>query len=132
MKYLQYSTYELEQFIRQQELENPLIELKEKNTYEERVNQRSSTFGSSEMPDDLFPSTDRNMRDTLFDDVKFLYPDENTQKLLKYLIYNFDDNGYLRVLGRDPAFYLEFDEMLLIKEFFYFNKWVRLGLGLET
>ncbi len=56
---LQYSTYELEQFIRQQELENPLIELKEKNTYEERLNQRSSSFGSSEMPDDLFPCTDQ-------------------------------------------------------------------------
>lgn len=29
---LQFSTYELEQYIRQQELENPLIELKEKKT----------------------------------------------------------------------------------------------------
>ena len=52
---LQYSTYELEQFIRQQELENPIIELQEKNTYEERVNQRPSSFGSSEMPDDHIP-----------------------------------------------------------------------------
>ena len=52
---LQYSTYELEQFIRQQELENPIIELQEKNTYEERVNQRPSSFGSSEMPDDQIP-----------------------------------------------------------------------------
>ena len=46
---LQYSTYELEQFIRQQELENPIIELKEKNTYEEKLNQRPSSFGSSEI-----------------------------------------------------------------------------------
>ena len=29
---LQYSTHELEQYIRQQELENPIIELKEKDT----------------------------------------------------------------------------------------------------
>ena len=50
---LQYSTHELEQYIRQQELENPIIELKEKEekpVYEERLNRRSSSFGSSEMP----------------------------------------------------------------------------------
>ncbi|WP_186669738.1 RNA polymerase factor sigma-54 [Sporosarcina sp. BP05] len=126
---LQYSTYELEQFIRQQELENPLIELKEKNTYEERLNQRSSSFGSSEMPDDLFPCTDRNMRDTLFEDAKFLYPDEHTQKLLNYLIYNLDDNGYLRVLDRDSAFYLEFDEDAINKGILLLQQVGPVGIG---
>lgn len=126
---LQYSTYELEQFIREQELENPLIELKEKNTYEERVNQRSSSFGSSEMPDDIFPCTDRNMRDILFDDAKFIYPDKHTQKLLNYLIYNLDDNGYLRVLDRDPEFYLEFDEDAIGKGILLLQQVGPVGIG---
>ncbi|MBO0587700.1 RNA polymerase factor sigma-54 [Sporosarcina sp. E16_8] len=126
---LQYSTYELEQFIRQQELENPIIELKEKNTYEERVNQRSSSFVSSKMPDDLFQCTDRNMRDTLFEDAKFIYPDEHTQKLLKYLIYNLDDNGYLRVLEKDPDFYLEFDEFDIDKGIFLLQQVGPVGIG---
>ncbi|MET3657731.1 RNA polymerase factor sigma-54 [Sporosarcina psychrophila] len=126
---LQYSTYELEQFIRQQELENPIIELKEKNTYEERVNQRTSTFGSSEMPEDLFQCTERNMRDTLFDDAKFIYPDEHIQNLLKYLIYNLDDNGYLRVLGKDPDFYLEFDEFDIDKGILLLQEVGPVGIG---
>ena len=126
---LQYSTYELEQFIRQQELENPIIELQEKNTYEERVNQRPSSFGSSEMPDDQFQCTDRNMRDTLFDDAKFIYPNEHTQSLLKYLIYNLDDNGYLRVLDKDPDFYLEFDEDAIDKGILLLQQVGPVGIG---
>lgn len=126
---LQYSTYELEQFIRQQELENPIIELQEKNTYEERVNQRSFTFGSSEMPDDLFKCTDRNMRDTLFDDVKFIYPDEHTRNLLNYLIYNLDDNGYLRVLGKDPDFYLKYNEFDIDKGILLLQQVGPVGIG---
>ncbi len=126
---LQYSTYELEQFIRQQELENPIIELQEKNTYEERVNQRSSSFGSSEMPDDLFQCIDRNMRDTLFDDAKFIYSDEYTQNLLKYLIYNLDDNGYLRVLEKDTDFYSEFNEDAIDKGILLLQQVGPVGIG---
>ena len=57
-----------------------------------------------------FQSSDRNMRDELLEQAKFIYPDEHTQKLLKYLLYNLDDNGYLRVLDSDPNVYLAFDE----------------------
>ena len=95
---LQYSTYELEQYIREQELDNPLIELKEKdkdNLYEERVNHRSVSYGTSEMPIDVIQCTERNMRDELFEQAKFTYSDKQTLKLLKYLIDNLDDNGYL-------------------------------------
>jgi RNA polymerase sigma-54 factor len=110
---LQYSTYELEQYIRQQELENPIIELKEKSekpAYEERLNRRSSSFGNSEMSVDVVQSSARNMRDELFELAKFMYPDEHTQKLLKYLLYNLDDNGYLRIIDSDPNGYLTFEE----------------------
>ena len=98
---LQYSTYELEQYIREQELENPLIELKEKeekHVYKERLNRQSTSFGSSEMPVDVVRSDNRNMRDELLEQVRFMYPDEHTQKLLKYLLYNLDDNGYLHIM----------------------------------
>ncbi len=69
------------------------------------------------------------MRDTLFDDAKFLYPDEHTQKLLNYLIYNLDDNGYLRVLDRDSAFYLEFDEDAINKGILLLQQVGPVGIG---
>lgn len=95
---LQYSTYELEQYIREQELENPLIELKEKeenHLYEERVHSRSSSFGTSEMPLDAIQKTDHNMRNELVEQANSIFPDKQIQKLLGYLIHNLDDNGYL-------------------------------------
>ena len=108
---LQLSTYELEQYIRQQELENPLIELQEKkdsNSYEERVNRQATSFGSSGMPDDAVQGSEKTLRDELFEHAKFMYPDDYTHKLLNYLIYNLDDNGYLQI--HDSNCYSAFDE----------------------
>lgn len=107
---LQYSTYELEQYIRQQELENPLIELKEKEDHvadEDRFNRSSSSSNSSDMSMDDNESHNSNMRDELFDLAKLLFTDVHTRKLLNYLIYNLDDNGYLQF--QDPD-YERFDE----------------------
>ena len=107
---LQYSTYELEQYIRQQELENPLIELKEKDdhfAYEDRFNRPTQSASSSDMSMDANESPDTNMRDELFELAKLLFTDAQTQKLLNYLIYNLDDNGYLQFQDLD---YIKFDE----------------------
>ena len=107
---LQYSTYELEQYIRQQELENPLIELKEKEDHfedEDRFNRSSSSSSSSDMSMDDNKGHDSNMRDELFELAKLLFTDTHTQKLLNYLIYNLDDNGYSQFQDVD---YEQFDE----------------------
>lgn len=96
---LQYSTSELEQYIRQQELENPLIELKEKDehlSHEERFSRSSKSFGTTEAPIDTANSEEVNMRDSLFELAKLMFSDDYLQKLLHYLIYNLDDNGYLQ------------------------------------
>ncbi|MEK5037953.1 RNA polymerase factor sigma-54 [Sporosarcina sp. FSL K6-3457] len=107
---LQYSTYELEQYIRQQELENPLIELKEKDDHfadEDRFNRPTKSPSSSDMSIDANESHDTNMRDELFELAKLLFTDVQTQRLLNYLIYNLDDNGYLQFQDLD---YMRFDE----------------------
>ncbi|MFS0691064.1 RNA polymerase factor sigma-54 [Sporosarcina sp. 179-K 8C2 HS] len=108
---LQYTTHELEHYIRQQELENPLIELKEKedrSNYEERVNQRFSS--TSEMPTEVVRSSGKNMRDELYEHAKFMHKDEFTQKLLHFLIYNLDENGYLPDLFTDTYCPSQFTE----------------------
>lgn len=103
---LQYSAYELEQYIRQQELENPLIELKEKaehNLSEAGTYYRPTSSGHSDVPLEAIPGHNLNMRDELFEQAKFIYTDEKTQRLLGYLIYNLDDNGYLCSLDADEV-----------------------------
>ncbi|MFD1929089.1 RNA polymerase factor sigma-54 [Sporosarcina siberiensis] len=105
---LQYSTYELEQYIRKQEIENPLIELKEKEvnrSYEERSQHRSTSTGYHRNTMDTIQCTHNNMRDELFEQTKLIYPEKQVQKLLNYIIYNLDDNGYLNL-----DHYAEFNE----------------------
>ena len=98
-----YNTIELEQFIREQELENPLIELKEKDLpiqYEERVQRTTNSSDSHDILMNTLKSQEVNMRDELFAQAKFMISDDDALTLLSTLIYNLNDNGYLTDLTR--------------------------------
>jgi len=129
---LQYSTYELERYIRQQELENPLIELVEKerdNSYRERLNHRSASDGNSHIPTDIVPSKERNMRDEIFEHAKFAYKDEQTLILLKYIIDNLDDNGYLSIHDNTTNVSLNLDENQIIAGIHLLQQIGPVGIG---
>lgn len=114
---LQYTTYELDQFIRQQELENPLIELKEterSTMFEERYTKRVAPSTGNDLPTEAVQSSCRNMRDELYELVKFTFTEEETKRLLKFLIYNLDESGYLR-LSTDPSSPVEYDDATIEK-----------------
>lgn len=129
---LQYTTYELDQYIRQQELENPLIELKENeqtSRFEERISPQSGSYSASaEMPAEAIRSNDQNMRDDLFNLAKFTYPDEENQKLLQCLIYNLDENGYLP----NDACAFEFNEEEIEKGIHLLQQLGPLGIGARS
>lgn len=92
---LQYSTFELEQFIREQEAENPLIELKDRSgpvSYDAPVSKAASGEG---LRTDWLKAPDALYRDDLVSMVRLNFSDEESVLLLSYLIMNLDDNGYL-------------------------------------
>ncbi|MGN7407916.1 RNA polymerase factor sigma-54 [Sporosarcina sp. SAFN-010] len=129
---LQYSTYELEQYIREQELENPLIQLKEKEerpVYEERLHRRSASFGSSEMPLDAVQCVEENKREELLKQAKLMYPDAPTQSLLKYLVYNLDDNGFLQLNEHTSTAGLAFNEDCIEKGIHLLQELGPIGIG---
>ena len=95
---LQYSNFELNQYIRKQELENPLIEIEEVNRNELSVDWSNDTYqnsAGSSFPLDTIEVKNENTRDNLLQNAKLIYSDKATQKLLEFLIYSLDDNGYL-------------------------------------
>ncbi|MEN1967053.1 RNA polymerase factor sigma-54 [Lentibacillus sp. N15] len=97
---LQYSTYELYQFLQDQQLENPLIELEEKvpdNPYPKKSNYRNTDETN---PFDYIPAREQGMREQLLDQMQWLNITQAERELLHYLILNLDENGYLSV---DPA-----------------------------
>lgn len=91
---LQYSTYELYQYIKEQELENPLIELEEQKN-ELLPDAKYNSKPTSKQTADLIINNEIGMRDNLLEQAKFLFHETEDRKLVGYLIHNLDDNGYL-------------------------------------
>lgn len=79
------------------------------------------------MPLDAVQGSEKDLRDELFEHAKFMYPDNDTQKLLNYLIYNLDDNGYLQI--HDSNGYLEFDEREIDKGIHLLQQVGPVGIG---
>ena len=93
---LQFSTYDLYQYIKEQELKNPLIELEEPHIFRDHISKDNVFSGNSyENLIESVKSNDTCMRNELFYQAKLLYENEQDLKLLNYLIHNLNDNGYL-------------------------------------
>lgn len=107
---LQYSTYDLEQFIRQQELENPLIDLQEKPTSPqiERLPSFRPSKYAKQATSDISKPIEENLRDYLLKMVNLNFKDRDTQKLLKYIINNLNDFGYLIIEDSNAIYSAEF------------------------
>lgn len=92
---LQLSMYDLEQFIREQTIDNPLIELKENteafNKNKMKIQKKYDTNYSFL---ENIEEKDNDYRNELFDLVRLTYKDPQTKNILKIIIYNLDDNGY--------------------------------------
>lgn len=109
---LQYSTLDLFQFIREQAIENPLIELEEKNTsvqFEEKYSMMGSKFYSRNVnteddyvsPLDFLSTKEGGLDQYLLEQVKWLSISEGEKSILTYLIYNIDENGYLPMSNKE-------------------------------
>lgn len=93
---LQYSTYDLYDYLKEQALDNPLIELneKEEGPLEYRGNGQS---GNPTHSLDWIAEDKINMREELIQHASLQFKRRTDIRLLKYLIDHLDDNGYLQV-----------------------------------
>lgn len=123
---LQYSTYDLYEYIKEQELENPLIELVEQpNDF--LFQEKSSGTRSSQQLIDFVKSNDDGMREKLVEEAKFLFRNEQDQQLLQYLIYNLDDSGYLSEMD-----YEVFDEITIERGIQLLQQIGPVGIGARS
>lgn len=95
---LQYSTYELYQFIQEQYHENPLIELVEHE--QSHLSHKSSSRINYEAEDaphpiDFLANEEMNMHEKLLEQSKWLPINDDERKVLEYLILNLDNHAYL-------------------------------------
>ncbi|PYZ95800.1 RNA polymerase sigma-54 factor [Alteribacter lacisalsi] len=105
---LQYSALDLNHYLHEQQLENPLIELKEKRAGEELVrdsiNLQTPHFDSrrnNHDSDDEYSAIDHvssreeGLQDALLRQIRFLEIPEKQRRIVIYLALNTDENGYL-------------------------------------
>lgn len=110
---LEYSTYELEQYIKEQELENPLIELRNKEngaSFEERSHSMAKSKSSINIPKETSKASIENKRDDLYANARFMHADVQTLTLLKFLIYNLNESGYLSLPSYPSIHCLHYSE----------------------
>ncbi len=105
---LQYNTIDLSQFIQEQAVENPLIELEEQTT-EPRFedvrhvpNARTST-NSDVSPLDFIANDQPDLYDDLMEQAQYLNINEQERGILQYLILNLDDHGLLPLTSAEIA-----------------------------
>ncbi|WP_106497794.1 RNA polymerase factor sigma-54 [Lentibacillus sp. Marseille-P4043] len=127
---LQYSTYELYQFIQEQQLENPLIELKENvPDIPYKTNRTNKTIYTSHDPFDFIESNEMGMRENLLEQKQFLHITEKEKKLLHFLILSLDDNGYLPLSVEVIANETPFNEVEINKGITQLQQLEPVGVG---
>ena len=93
---LQYSTEDIYDYLKEQELENPLIELVEKHdSINDSKNKKVESNEDYIDPLDFVANKNTDIRETLINQLNFESYPEKTKQQLSYLILNLDDNGYL-------------------------------------
>ncbi|QKS72248.1 RNA polymerase factor sigma-54 [Paenalkalicoccus suaedae] len=96
---LQYSMHDLQQYLHDQQLENPLIELQEKRTDASTDYKTDFTSYQSEedytSPLDYVANTEEGLHDYLLHQIRVWDISEEMKRIVSYLALHVDENGYL-------------------------------------
>lgn len=107
---LQLTNYELKSFIEKEAEENPFIEVKEKyqsGTYSGRPYQTSSHSDDEEVDPFAFISNDEpSLYDHLLNQVNVLNIKEEKRSILRFLVLNLNESGYLTMSNEEISQFL--------------------------
>src|SRR5699024_7066826 len=94
---LQYSTIDLYDYIKNEVLENQLIELEEQEGNSFQYEKRAMNTRTSQAPDHMnwIADNHHNTRDELIQQAKLQFQDDQMIQLVTWCIQNLDDGGYL-------------------------------------
>ncbi|WP_416147155.1 RNA polymerase factor sigma-54 [Salipaludibacillus sp. HK11] len=124
---LQYSLLDLNEYLQEQQLDNPLIELKDQEVQEDLVqpkvndrlpiyDQKSKNQAGSENPSmDHLREQEDGLQDYLLNQIRLLQLQPRKRRIISYLALSVDENGYLKQTINDLA--VEMSETLIaVKE----------------
>ncbi|WP_283153604.1 MULTISPECIES: RNA polymerase factor sigma-54 [Bacillales] len=104
---LQYSTVELLEYVKEQALENPLIEL-HSPSWDGGVRSSKRSYDTGLKKDPLeYAETRKSLHDELHDQARCLHFPRKREAIVHYLIDNIDESGYLRINETEVMNYLD-------------------------
>src|SRR5690625_3364621 len=108
---LQLSNYELKSFIEKKVEENPFIELVEKDLYERDSTYYYRKHNNDEEVDplDFVTKEEKSLDEHLLRQVNLLPIDEEEQVLLRFLVLNINESGYLTMSNEEISHFLNVD-----------------------
>lgn len=137
---LQYSNTELLDFLKEEALENPLLELKEDKSDDGALYYQSYSNGSSshdsdnenDNPVDYFHNKEENLQAYLLKQAHELSFPKHERGIVVFLIENLDDAGYLTISLEDAATILKIDEEEVAAAFELFRQFEPIGIGARS
>jgi len=94
------TTYELYQYIIKKAEENPFIELEENEAIPQSGNYYRASEGNDN-PLNWIPNPEPSMDQLLYNQLRWLNVPDTEKEILKYLIFNIDENGFLTVTDEE-------------------------------
>lgn len=130
---LQYNTADLYQFLQEQAMENPLIELQEPkvdyNLYRRKSTSTPVDQSNYVNPVEFTAQRKNVLMDDLLEQVNYLKLNEAERAILRYLILNLDDNGFLKRHATNLAEELSTDEAKIKTFIHMLQKLEPIGIG---
>lgn len=139
---LQYSNVELMDYLQEESLENPLLELSEKPLEDSLLYNRinDNAFPSYYEPDDdekdhpidYYHHKEENLQTYLLKQLRELSFSPIYTRILAFLIENLDDAGYLEISLQEAADFLNESEEKVFEAFELFRQFEPLGVGARS
>ncbi|MEH7461541.1 RNA polymerase factor sigma-54 [Bacillus thuringiensis] len=97
---LQYNVQELTEFLYEQSLENPLIEL---NGFDREKKKSKTTSKQTENQMEIYSVDSTTIQQHLVNQLQYYKIDEEQRKIASFIILNVDENGYLQETNEELA-----------------------------
>ncbi|MBO9129918.1 RNA polymerase factor sigma-54 [Bacillus sp. 165] len=118
---LQYNAQELTEFLYEQSLDNPLIEL---SSFEVSKRKTKSTSSTTENRMEVYSNNNVTIQEHLTNQLRYLKINEKEKRALTFIILNIDENGYLQETDEELARFLSISVTEVIR-------YVQMVQGLE-
>ncbi|KHE70256.1 RNA polymerase factor sigma-54 [Halobacillus sp. BBL2006] len=127
---LQYSAMDVWDYVQEEMLNNPLLAVEERgfsDTYSSRGRNQAGDAMNNLV--EFYPSHEKGWREELFDQIKWQLDRQEEQRVMRYLILNLNEHGFLPMEENEIAAEMEVSQSFVKKTLECLKNYESKGLG---